>query len=206
MARPGLVVSDVSTFVRMWWFTSYHEYTSGAGGKIFCPPICSLLRNRFKARKSLLRSSSFRCASQLSSSVSISRARRSLCSGVSFSTHFALSNLGAGAVVGLAAVGFDLNIGAAVVVDAVDFGDESSAASGGEEEIAEEAVEIAAALGLGGAEGEEKKDVMDALALGFLAALVAISAVLRLRGVAMEPSVERRGGGRENGQDHTLYN
>lgn len=117
-----------------------------------------------------------------------------------------MSNLGAGAVVGLAAVGFDLNIGAAVVVDAVDFGDESSAASGGEEEIAEEAVEIAAALGLGGAEGEEKKDVMDALALGFLAALVAISAVLRLRGVAMEPSVERRGGGRENGQDHTLYN
>ena len=48
--------------------------------------------------------SSFSTASQLSSSVSISSASKSFCSGVSFSTHFALSNLGA-AGAGVAASG-----------------------------------------------------------------------------------------------------
>ena len=39
--------------------------------------------------------------------------------------------------------------------------------------------------GLVGAEGEEKKEVMEALALGFLAVDVAMSAALRFNGVAM---------------------
>ena len=50
--------------------------------------------------------------------------------------------------------------------------------------IVEEAVDTAAD-GLAVLEGEEKKEVMVALAFGFLAAVVAMSPALRLRGVAM---------------------
>ena len=61
---------------------------------------------------------------------------------------------------------------------------------GGEEGIAEEAVDTAAAAdGLAVLEGEEKKEVMVALAFGFLAAEVAMSPALRLRGVAMVKTV-----------------
>ena len=56
---------------------------------------------------------------------------------------------------------------------------------GGDEEIAEEAVEAAAVAGLVRPEGEEKKEVIEALAFGFFAVLVAISAALRLRGVVI---------------------
>ena len=71
--------------------------------------------------------SSFNCDSHVWSSEAISSARRSFCSGVSFSTHFALSNLGSGAVVfASAAAGgpaaAEVKMDAVVaVVDAVDF-------------------------------------------------------------------------------------
>ena len=59
---------------------------------------------------------------------------------------------------------------------------------GGEEGIVEEGVDAEAAAaedGLAVLEGEEKKEVMVALAFGFFAAEVAMSPALRLRGVAM---------------------
>ena len=67
-----------------------------------------------------------------------------------------------------------------VATDAV-----SSVAARGEEEMVEEAWEALVVEGLVGAEGEEKKEVMEALALGFLAVDVAMSAALRFNGVAM---------------------
>ena len=62
---------------------------------------------------------------------------------------------------------------------------------GGEEGIVEEAVDTAAgaADGLAVLEGEEKKEVMVALAFGFLAAEVAMSPALRLSGVVMVRTV-----------------
>ena len=62
---------------------------------------------------------------------------------------------------------------------------ESSVAARGEEEMVEEAWEAMVVEDLVGAEGEEKKEVMEALALGFLAVDVAMSAALRFNGVAM---------------------
>ncbi len=49
----------------------------------------------------------------------------------------------------------------------------------------EETVDASAVSGLAGPAGEEKKEVIEALALGFLAVDVAISAALRFNGVAM---------------------
>ena len=96
---------------------TYHEYTSAAGGNIFFPLSCSFLRKRFKSRKSLVTTSSFNWASQLSSSDAISNASRSFCSGVSFSTHFALSNFGNGAAdsAGIGAAGVEVKMDAVVV-------------------------------------------------------------------------------------------
>lgn len=109
---------------------------------------------------------------------------------MSFSTHLALSNFGAGAAAGAAAldalkieaVGA---VAAVAVAEAADFCELSSTAVRGEEETLVMAVEAVSAAGLVGPAGEEKKEVMDALALGFLAVEVARSAALRLRGVAM---------------------
>lgn len=70
------------------------------------------------------------------------------------------------------------------VVEVVLFCELSTVAVGGEEEMVEEAVEAAAAAGFG-VEGEEKKEVMEALAFGFFAVEVAMSAALRLRGVVI---------------------
>ena len=161
---------------------AYHEYTSAAGGKIFFPASCSFLRKRFSSKKSLLSRSSFSCANQLSSNDWISKANKFFCSGVSFSTHFALSNLGTGveAEETVLATG---NIGAGVVLVVV--GGSSSVAAGGEEETVEEACEEIVLTDLTGPEGEEKKEVIEALALGFLAVDVAMSAALRFRGVVM---------------------
>ena len=64
-------------------------------------------------------------------------------------------------------------------------GASSSVAVGGEEETVEEACEAIVLTDLAGPEGEEKKEVIEALALGFLAVDVAMSAALRFRGVAM---------------------
>ena len=75
--------------------------------------------------------------------------------------------------------------GVAVVVDKVLFWELSAAASGGEESMTEEAAEAVAAAGFPGADGEEKKEVMEAFALGFFAVEAAISAAFRLRGVAI---------------------
>ena len=61
----------------------------------------------------------------------------------------------------------------------------SSVAVGGEEETVEEACEPIVLIDLAGPEGEEKKEVIEALALGFLAVDVAMSAALRFRGVVM---------------------
>lgn len=140
-----------------------------------------------RARKSLLTTSSFKTASQLSSKVSISNANRSFCSSVSFSTHLALSNLGAAAAAGTdSGAVLDASKMGAVgeVVEVVLFCELSTVAVGGEEEMVEEAVEAAAAAGFG-VEGEEKKEVMEALAFGFFAVEVAMSAALRLRGVVI---------------------
>ena len=71
-----------------------------------------------------------------------------------------------------------------VVADAMDFWEASSGSVVGEEGTIEEAVGAAAAAGFA-VDGEEKKEVMVALAFGFLAAEVAMSPALRLRGVAM---------------------
>lgn len=74
------------------------------------------------------------------------------------------------------------------LVDAVLFSDSSTVeavAVGGEEEMVDEAVEAAAPAGFARADGEEKKEVMEALAFGFFAVDVAMSAALRLRGVVI---------------------
>lgn len=63
------------------------------------PVSISLFRKRLSSIKLGVRISSFRCANQLSSSVSISSFTKVLCSGVSFATHLALSNLGVAGVV-----------------------------------------------------------------------------------------------------------
>lgn len=55
----------------------------------------------------------------------------------------------------------------------------------GKEGTVEDAVDAAAAAGFAVLDGEEKKEVMLALTLGFLAVEVAMSPALRLRGVAM---------------------
>lgn len=60
---------------------------------------------------------------------------------------------------------------------------------GGEEGTVDEAVDAAAGAGLAVLEGEEKKEVMLALAFGFLAVEVAMSPALRLRGVAMAKQI-----------------
>ena len=75
------------------------------------------------------------------------------------------------------------NAGAGVVLVVVD--GSSSVAVGGEEETVVEAWEEIVLTDLTGPEGEEKKEVMEALAFGFLAVDVAMSAALRFRGVVM---------------------
>ena len=59
----------------------------------------------------------------------------------------------------------------------------------GEEGTVEEAVDAAAAAGFAVLEGEEKKEVIVALAFGFLAVEVAMSPALRLRGVTIARAV-----------------
>lgn len=76
-------------------------------------------------------------------------------------------------------------VGVAVVVEAVDFCELLSMAAIGEEETVETAADVVS-VGLAGPAGEEKKEVMEALALGFLAVEVARSAALRLSGVAID--------------------
>ena len=76
---------------------------------------------------------------------------------------------------------------AVVVAEVVDFWELSStAAAGGEDETVEAAAEASAAAGLAGSEGDEKNEVIEALALGFLAVATAMSAALRFNGVAIE--------------------
>ena len=93
-----------------------------------------------------------------------------------------MSNLGAGVEAEETELA-TVSTGAVVVLVATDA--ESSVAARGEEEMVEEAWEALVVEGLVGAEGEEKKEVMEALALGFLAVDVAMSAALRFNGVAM---------------------
>ena len=88
------------------------------------------------SKKSLLSTSSFNCASQVSSKDSISNANNSFCSGVSFSTHFALSNLGAGVEAEETELA-TVSTGADVVLVVTDV--ESSVAARGEDEMVEEA-------------------------------------------------------------------
>ena len=65
--------------------------------------------------------------------------------------------------------------------------------------MVEEAVDTMAAAGFALLDGEEKKEVMVAFALGFLAAEVAMSPALRLRGVAMAKAIQRINGPEERG-------
>ena len=110
---------------------------------------------------------------------------------MSFSTHFALSNFGAGVAAADGALLVAVNTEAVVAVaEAVDFGETSSETLGGEDEMVEEAVEAAAA-GLAELAGVEKNDVMEALAFGFFALEAAMSAALRLRGADMMVFDER---------------
>ena len=133
MAGPGFWVS---VWFGQWFIlerkfvwddlVTHQEYTSAAGGKIFFPLSCSFFRKRFRSRKSFVTISSFNCDSHVSSKDAISSASRSFCSGVSFSTHFPLSNLGSGAAFASAAAegaaGADVKMDAVVVgADAVDF-------------------------------------------------------------------------------------
>ena len=151
------------------------------------PVACSAFKKRLSAKKSLERISSFKCASHESSSVSISRARRSFCSCESFSTQLALLNLAAGTVVpdggsvGLAAV----KIEAVVTVDVAEEGGVSLFGTVGEDDGAAEALLPVAAEALVVVDGEGKNEVIDALALGFLAVALATSTALRFIGVAM---------------------
>lgn len=91
----------------------------------------------------------------------------------------ALSNFEAGAAVGTR--GATLEAAVVVPIEVVDFCELSSIAAAGGDETVETVVEA----GLAALAGEEKKEVMEALALGFLAVEVAMSAALRLSGVAM---------------------
>jgi len=103
-----------------------------------------------------------------------------------------LSNFGAGLAAADTPAVFDAppNIEAVVaVVEVNDLGEISFAPFEGDELMVEEAV---AAAGFDGADGDEKKEVMEAFAFGFLAALVATSAVLRLSGVAIYSGVNGR--------------
>ena len=86
----------------------------------------------------MLNTSSFNCASQLSSNDWISKFNSSFCSGVSFSTHFALSNLGAGVEAEETELA-TVSTGAVVVLVVMDA--ESSVAARGEDEMVEEAWE-----------------------------------------------------------------
>lgn len=117
------------------------------------PLSFSLFKNFLSSKKSLVNSSSFKWASQLSCSVSISNFSSSFCSSVNFSSHFSLSNAGA-------ATGGSSGLG--LVKE--DKGD----------------VWVVAPAGLGTEAGCLKKDVMLALALGFFATSVASSPALRL--------------------------
>ena len=90
-------------------------------------------------------------------------------------------------------------LGFVAVEGALDVGDLSSVGAEGEDVGGDEVVveDMGAAPGeLVGALGEEKKDVMDALALGFLAVLVATSAAFLLSGVAMTIANFSEGGSR----------
>ena len=144
----------------------------------------------------MVTTSSFNWDSQLSSSEAISSASRSFCSGVSFSIHFALSNFGKGATDsaedGATAAEVKIDAVVAAVVEMVDNCEASSGTVAGEEGTVEGAVDAAVAAGFAVLEGEEKKEVMLALALGFLAEEVAMSPALRLRGAAMARANSRR--------------
>lgn len=88
--------------------------------------------------------SSFSCESQLSSREAISKANRSFCSGVSFSTHFFLSNFdnGAAASASGGATAADVKMDAVVaVVDVLVSSEASPRTVAGEEGIVEEAVD-----------------------------------------------------------------
>jgi hypothetical protein len=62
------------------------------GGYTVFPLSNSFFRNRFSSRNPGLTSTSFKCGSQLSCSVSISNLSSSFCSSLSFATHASLSN------------------------------------------------------------------------------------------------------------------
>ena len=77
-------------------------------------------------------------------------------------------------------------IDAGAAAESAGLGEVSFASTVGEDDGAEEVVKIVAPpAGFAGADGEEKNEVMDAFAFGFLAVLAAISAALRFSGVAM---------------------
>ena len=61
------------------------------------PLSFSFFRNLLRSKNSLLNTSSFKCANQLSCNVSISRASSSFCSSVSLASHCFLSKLSGGA-------------------------------------------------------------------------------------------------------------
>lgn len=143
----------------------YQEYTSSAGGKIFFCPSCSFLKNLFKSKNSLLSNSSFNTANQLSSSVSISRPKSSLCSVVSFSAHFFLSNFGFGNSASSRAVATVVSIVFPVLVSVV--------------------VLVVVEMVLDTILGGPKKDVMLPLALTFFASVAAASAAFLLRDMAI---------------------
>ena len=104
---------------------------------------------------------------------------------MSFSTHFALSNFEAEAAAadGRSAADDEASFEKALTVVDVALEDASVEAAVGEDEGAG-----AAPVDFAGAEGRDKKDVIEALTLGFLALLVATSAALRLIGVAIGES------------------
>ena len=145
------------------------------------PASRSRLRKRFSSRNSLLRISSFNCASQVSCILWISSASKSFCSWVSFSIQAFLSNF-------WVAVGAprEENVLTVLTVD----GGCGSLELGGGDDLASSLESDFVDIGdeLGGL-GAPKKDVKLACALGFLEVEVAMSTALRFNGVAMTAEI-----------------
>lgn len=149
------------------------------------PASRSRLRNRFSSRNSLLRISSFNCASQVSCMLWISSASRSFCSGVSFSIQACLSNF-------CVAVGVpsEEKVLTVLIVDGGCCG--SLLELGGGDDLGGSSLEsdwVERGDELGGL-GAVKNDVRLACALGFLDVEVAMSAALRFNWLAMSAHLQ----------------
>jgi len=150
---------------------AYQEYTSSDGGNTFFPLSTSDFKNLFRFRNSFDVISSFRCASQLSCSVSISSFSSCFCSSLSFAIQASLSNglpVSTGPFVGFVEDVAGLFFGLMWCQRGYSYATLAAAAS--------------QMSGISVGEGTycPKKEVIDALDLGFFASSFARSAAFRL--------------------------